>query len=194
MASRKNHIGTINRLIAMCGASVFVAVSIFAGVAIGEGHQFSGKSSLEIDPAGKQQLGEQAFNEVMMFFYAAEMAIEKKDLEAMMALYSDNYLDGDHDKKSAEQAWRRIFATFDTMAIIHSMKFEKASANKDMVVFRCNGLLLGATGTDKKLVTMDNWNKQDHILVKEEGKWKLIGTYGPERKRLWFDKPMHPLF
>jgi len=194
MASRKNHIGTINRLITMCGASVLVAVSLFAGVARGEGHQFSGKSSLEIDPAGKQQLGEQAFNEVMMFFYAAEMAIERKNLEAMMALYSDNYLDGDHDKKSAEQAWRRIFATFDTMAIIHSMKFEKISADKDMVVFRCNGLLLGATGPDKKLVTMDSWNKQDHILVKEEGKWKLIGTYGLERKRLWFDKPMHPLF
>jgi hypothetical protein len=48
MASRKNHIGTINRLIAMCGASVLVAVSLFAGVASGEGHQFSGKSSLEM--------------------------------------------------------------------------------------------------------------------------------------------------
>jgi len=32
------------------------------------------------------------------------------------------------------------------------------------------------------------------VLVKEQGAWKLIGTYGHDRKRLWFDKPMHPLF
>ena len=54
---------------------------------------------------------------------------------------------------------------------------------------------MGAPDPKKKgLITIDNWANQDHVLVKEGGKWKLIGTYGLERKRLWFDKPMHPLF
>jgi len=53
---------------------------------------------------------------------------------------------------------------------------------------------LNAKSKQKGLITIDNWAQQDHVLVKEAGKWKLIGTYGPERKRLWFDKPMHPLF
>lgn len=189
-----NRMGTINRLAIMCGAPVLIAVSLFTGVAFGEEHRFSDRYSMNIDPAAKQKLGEQTFNEVMVFFQTAEKAIETKDLEALMELYSDNYSDGEHDKKSARQIWERIFSTFDTMATHHNMKFEKMSADKNMVVFQCSGLLLGVPDPKKGLITIDNWTKQDHMLVKEAGKWKLIGTYGPERKRLWFDKPMHPLF
>ena len=188
------HINHINRLVIMCGTPILMAISLFTNVAIGEEHKIPDKYSMEVDPAAKQQLGEQTFNEVMMFFHAAEKAIEAKDLEALMSLYSDNYRDGDRDKKFAEQIWRRIFSTFDTMATIHNMKLGKMSADKNMVVFQCSGLLLGAPANKKGFITIDNWNKQDHILVKEAGKWKLIGTYGLERKRFWFDKPMHPLF
>lgn len=194
MTFRINYMSTINRLAIMCGAPVLIAVSLFTGVARGEEHRFSNKYSMEVDPAAKQTLGEQTFNEVMVFFHEAEKAIETKDLEALMELYSDNYGDGEHDKKSARQIWERIFSTFDTMATHHNMKLEKMSADKTMVVFQCSGLLLGVPDPKKGAITVDNWTKQDHVLVKEGGKWKLIGTYGPERKRLWFDKPMHPLF
>ncbi|MDE2118070.1 MAG: hypothetical protein KGJ19_05685 [Betaproteobacteria bacterium] len=185
---------TMNRLAIMCGASVLIAASIFTGTASGAEPQFSEKFSMHVDPAAKQQLGEQTYNEVMTFFHSAEQAIETKDLEALMALYSDNYSDGDHDKKSARQIWERIFSRFEKMAMQHNMKLGKASSDKNMVVFQCSGLLLGSPDPKERLITIDNWTNQDHVLVKEAGKWKLIGTYGPERKRLWFDKPMHPLF
>ncbi len=194
MTFSTNCMGTINRLALMCGAPFLIAVSLFTGVANGEEHQFSDQYSMEVDPVAKQKLGEKTFNEVMVFFHAAEKAIETKDLKALMELYSDNYSDGEHDKKSAKQIWERIFSRFDTMATRHNMKLEKLSADKNMVVFQCNGLLLGVPDLKKGPITIDNWNNQDHVLVKEDGKWKLIGTYGTERKRLWFDKPMHPLF
>lgn len=194
MTFRINCMGAINRLAIMCGAPILIAVSLFTGAANGEEHQISDKYSMEVDPAAKQKLGEQTFNEVMVFFHAAEKAIETKDLEALMELYSDNYSDGEHDKKSARQIWGRIFSTFNTMATHHNMKLEKVSTDKNMIVFQCSGLLLGVPDPKKGPITIDNWNKQDHMLVKEAGKWKLIGTYGTERKRLWFDKPMHPLF
>ncbi len=196
MTYRLNHMYTINRLVTISGASLLMAVSLFAGAAFGAEHQLSTKYSMVVDPAAKQQLGEQTFNEVMMFFQAAEKAIETKDLEGLMALYSDNYGDGDHDKKSAEQIWRRIFSTFDSMSTQHNLKLGKMSSDKNMVVFQCSGLLMGMPDpkTKKGLITIDNWANQDHVLIKEAGKWKLIGTYGQERKRLWFDKPMHPLF
>ena len=189
-----NCMGTINRLAIMCGTCVFIATALFTGVASGAEHQFSEKYSMMVDPDAKQKLGEQTYNEVMTFFHAAETAIETKNLEALMELYSDNYSDGEHDKKSAKQIWERIFARFDTMATSHNMKLGKVSADKNMVVFQCSGLLLGAPDPRSRPITIDNWTMQDHVLVKEAGKWKLIGTYGPERKRLWFDKPMHPLF
>jgi len=184
----------INRLAIVFGAPILIAIFLFTGVAMGSEHRLSDKYSLEVDPVAKQKLGEQTFNEVMMFFQAAEKAVETKDLEALMELYSDNYSNGEHDKKAARQIWERIFSTFDTMAMRHNMKLEKISTEKNMIIFKCNGLLLGVPDIKKGPITIDNWNNQEHVLVKEAGKWKLIGTYGLERKRLWFDKPMHPLF
>jgi len=174
---------------------IVVAVCLFAGTAIGTEHKFSDHYFTKIDPAAKLKLGEQTFNEVTAFFDTAEKAIETKDLQALMALYSDNYTDGEHDKQSAEQIWKRMFSRFDGMATHHNMKLVNVSADKNMVIISCSGLLLGVPDPDKRHhVTIDNWTLQDHILIKEGGIWKLIGTYGKDRKRLWFDKPMHPLF
>lgn len=194
MFSHKHCINATNRLVKICGTSVLVAASIFTGSANGVEHQLSDKYSMHVDPAAKQQLGEQTYNEVMTFFQSAEKAIETKDMDSLMALYSDSYTDGEHDKSSARQIWEKIFSRFEKMAMHHNMKLAKASSDKNMVVFQCSGLLLGAPSATERPVTIDNWTNQDHVLVKEGGKWKLIGTYGAERKRLWFDKPMHPLF
>ena len=190
---------TLNRLTIKYFIVTLIGVFLITGAAFGADHKLSDEHDMYVDPAAKQQLGEQTFNEVMAFFHEAEKSIETKDLNALMGLYSENYTDGEHDKKSAEVIWERIFATFETTATRHNMKLVKVANDKNMVVFRCSGLLLGVLNPNAKmkqkgLVTIDNWAQQDHVLVKEAGKWKLIGTYGTERKRLWFDKPMHPLF
>lgn len=159
----------------------------------GNANQIPDKYSMNIDPAAKQQLGEQTFNEVTLFFQTTQKAIETKNMEALMAHYSDSYHDGDLDKKSIGQAWQRIFAKVDSVAALNNMKLVSISADGNMVVLQSSGLLVGVPGNEKWPVTIDSWNKQDHLLVKEAGEWKLIGIYGPERKRLWFGKPMHTL-
>jgi hypothetical protein len=179
--------------------ATLIGVCFITGVAIGAEYKISDDYAMIVDPAAKQQLGEKTFSEVMMFFHEAEKAIETKDLKALMSLYSENYTDGEHNKKSAEEIWKRIFATFEIMATRHNMKLVNMAKDKNMVIFRCSGLLLGVPNPNikikqKGLITIDNWVLQDHVLVKEAGKWELIGTYGTEQKRLWFDKPMHPLF
>ncbi len=176
-----------------------LGVCLLAGVAIGVEHKLSDRYAMEVDPAAKQQLGEKTFREVMTFFHTAEKAIETKDLEALMELYSDDYSNGGHDKQGVEQIWKRIFSTFETMATHHNMKLVNISAtkkerNRNTVVFNCSGLLMGIHDPQRGVVTIDNWTQQDHVLIKENGKWKLFGTYGKDRKRLWFDKPIHPLF
>lgn len=192
-------INTFTRLSITSVISTLIGVCCIAGTAFGAEQKFSDEYVMEVDPSAKQQLGEKNFNEVMQFFNAAEKAIEAKDLKALMALYSESYTDGEHDKKSAEEIWARIFSTFEMTATRHHMTLVNMTEDKNMAIFRCSGLLLGvpslnAKSKQKGLITIDNWAQQDHVLVKEAGKWKLIGTYGPERKRLWFDKPMHPLF
>lgn len=166
---------------------------MFAQSSQANAYQSPVRYSMNIDPAAKQQLGEQTFNEVAMFYQTAQRAIETKNMEALMAQYSDNYRDGDLDKKSVAQAWQIIFARVDNMATLNNMKLVNVSADRNMVVLQSSGLLVGVPDDERWPVTIDNWNKQDHVLVKEAGEWKLIGIYGPEHKRLWFDKPMHPL-
>jgi hypothetical protein len=183
-----------DRLVIKYMMAILFGVCLFTGVANGEEHRFSDKYSMKVDPAAKQKMGEQTFNGVMAFFSAAETAIETKDLKALMDLYSESYRNGEHDKKSAEQIWERMFYTFETMATHHNMKLVSMSADKNTIILRCSGLLLGVPDHKKGLITIDNWTVQDHVIVKEAGKWKLIGTYGKDRKRLWFDKPIHPLF
>jgi hypothetical protein len=154
----------------------------------------SEKYSMEIDPKSRERLGEQTYQEVLTFFHDAEVAIETKNIDALMDLYSENYTDGQHNRDSAREIWTRIFATFDTMATHHNMKLVNVTEKRNVVIFRCSGLLLGVPDIKRGSITIDNWNQQDHVLALENGKWKLLGTYGEARKRLWFDKPMHPLF
>ena len=178
---------------------LLLGACLCAGIAIAVEHKLSDRYAMEVDPAAKERLGEKTFNEVMAFFHAAEKAIETKDLKAIMQLYSEDYSNGDHDKKSVEQIWKRIFSTFEAMATHHNLKLVNVSsmrkeADRNTVVFSCSGLLMGIHDPAKGVITIDNWTQQDHVLIKEAGKWKLFGTYGRDRKRLWFDKPIHPLF
>jgi len=179
---------------ALFGACLFAGESVAA-----QADPLSDQYAMQVDPAAKQQLGQERYQELMAFFHAAETAIETRNLEALMALYSDNYINGGRDKKAVRKIWKRIFSTFDTMATQHIMELVnmsgvKKSENKNTVIFRCTGLLMGVHDPGKGPVTIDNWTNQDHVLLKEDGKWKLIGTYGRDRTRMWFDKPIHPLF
>ncbi|MEE8429736.1 MAG: hypothetical protein V3S16_00625 [Candidatus Desulfatibia sp.] len=146
-----------------------------------------------LDPDSKKQLGEKNYNEILDFFKKAEAAIESRDLDGVMELYSDNYVNGFHDKKSAKRTWKRIFRTFDGMATKHMMRLVTHSSG-NVAVISCSGFLMGIPEGKKYLITIDHWANQDHIIAKEGGKWKLIGTSGKEEKRLWFDKPLHPFF
>jgi len=170
------------------------ALAAPAGSAFADQQRLSERHKMEIDNSIKEHLGEQTAKEVMSFFHHAELAIQSRDIEALMALYSEGYRDGDHDKAAARKIWERIFKRFKELATRHNMSLVTKSSDKDLVIMRCSGILLGIPEEGGGPVPIDNWNQQDHVIKKEGGQWKLIGSYGKERQRLWFDKPMHPLF
>lgn len=189
--------------------TIFAGVCLFSAVAIAAepqpsapdelpehlDHKYAERFSVKFEAATKQQLGEDVYKELVDFFDIAEDAIDVKNVKAHMATYSENYRDGDKDKQAIEEIWIKIFDRFQRVLIHHSLKLVTMSAGKHTVILRSNGFLLAEPDPAKnKLETIDNWSNQDLVLVKEGGKWKIIGTFGEERKRLWFDKPMHPLF
>lgn len=198
---------TIGRLAMKHVMPVFVGVCLFSAVAIGAepksrdpselpeqlDHKFSDRFTVKFDSAAKQQLGD-AYQELVDFFDVAEDSIDVKDLNAHMATYSENYKDGDKDRQAIEEIWKKIFAKFERVVVHQNLKVVTVSADKQTIILRSSGFLLAELDPKKRLVSIDNWTDQDFVLVKEGGKWKLISIYGKERKRFWFDKPMHPLF
>ncbi len=217
MNYRLNRKITIGRLVTTYVLTILTGACLVSGVATGaeqksssttkqadieaqkaqkelEDHKYSDRFTITLDPAAKQQLGEDTYKEILEFFDTAEDAIDNKDLKALMETYSENYKDGDKDKKSIAEIWAKIFARFSRLVIHHNLKLVTVSADKHLVILRSGGLLLAESDPKKGLVTVDNWSNQDLVIINESGTWKLIDTFGEERKRLWFDKPMHPLF
>ncbi len=177
----------------LTGMAVFLMLAL-ATTTYADQHRLADRHKMEVDNSVRKHLGEKTAKDVITFFHTAEMAIQSRDLDALMALYSDGYRDGDHDKAAARNIWQRIFKRFNELATRHNMSLVTASSDKDLVIMRCSGILLGILEGGGGPVPIDNWTQQDHVLKKEQGQWKLVGSYGKERKRLWFDKPMHPLF
>lgn len=158
-----------------------------------EGH-LSQNYILNMDPKSSSTIGKGAADDVHAFFDEAEKAIEAKDLNALMGLYSENYANGTHKKADAEVTWKRLFQDFDNLAMTHNMRFITADPKGSVIVIQCSGMLVGEPKIEKGIIALDSWMNTEHVLVKEGGKYKIIGSTGAEKKRLWFDKPMHPLF
>lgn len=193
---KSNTLSVLNHRPYLIGVALFfiMVLVVSTGSTFADQHRLSDRHIMVFDKAISKQLGEKTAKEVMSFFQNAETAIQSRNIEALMALYSDGYRDGEHDKAAARKIWERIFKRFSELATRHNMSLVTTSSDKDLVIMRCSGILLGRIKGSYAPIPIDNWNKQDHILKKEKGQWKLIGSYGKERKRLWFDKPMHPLF
>jgi predicted SnoaL-like aldol condensation-catalyzing enzyme len=171
-----------------------VALALPTGSTFADQHRLSDRHQMKIDNSIKEHLGEKTAKEVVSFFQNAETAIQSRNIEALMALYSDGYRDDDRDKAAARKIWERIFKRFRELATRHHMSLVTKSSDKDLVIMRCSGILMGIPEGASTPIAIDNWNQQEHVIKREDGQWKLVGTFGKGRKRLWFDKPMHPLF
>jgi len=152
------------------------------------------RHSLYIDEASRKTLKPEIVDGLLKFFDKAETAIESEDIDGLMGLYSENYINGEHRADTAKATWERLFRNFDNLATVHNMRILTYSAGKNIIIIQCSGMLLGVPKGKDARVTLDSWVNEDHVLSLEEGNWKLIGTSGEKRKRFWFDKPMHPLF
>jgi hypothetical protein len=159
-------------------------------------HAVATEHEVHFDGATEQTFGKELLTELGHFFHAAEVAIETEDINAVMALYSDNYSNGPHNKQSLIPIWKRIFKDFNKLYTKHNMRIVTDSKESPVMIIRCSGILMGTPEGENEAVAiaLDYWINNDHILVKEKGNWRLVGTTGDEKKRFGFDKPIHPLF
>ena len=151
-------------------------------------------SHVHFDQKSVKVVGEKLVSEISDFYKETDAALEAKDIDRLMSLYSDSYQDGPNDKKMIKQIWSRIFTRFDKLYTRHNMRFSDISKDGGTVVIRCSGVLMGATKDDSNFSrALDHWLNNDHVLVKEDGKWRLKGTVGKKELRFWLKSPSTPL-
>lgn len=152
-----------------------------------------GDAHVHFDPKSVKIVGETVVDEIHKFFKDAELAMEAKDIDRLMSMYSDSYEDGPNSKEHVREMWKRIFAQFDKIYTRHNMRFSDISQDKSTVVISCSGVLMGSQKDDNFSRALDHWLNNDHVLVKENGAWKLKGTVGKKEMRFWLKNPSSPL-
>ena len=178
-----------------------VGLSVFPGLSVAETpdgeRELSQNFSMKLDEDAKATTGEEEYGNIVHFFHQAERAIEAEDIEALMSLYSERYtnLNGE-DRQFARGIWLKIFDNFDNLSAKHAMRLltYQNSDEGQVAVAECFGLLSGFPKETDKIVTIDSWDRQRHILIKE-GVWKLFGNAGKGSKRYGEEEfETHPLF
>jgi len=178
--------------------ALFIAstLSLQSGTAIAEETQLTEDFSMVMrPPAEGVQVDDNEAQDITNFFHHAERAIQSENIEALMALYSDEYTNQrDGDKQFATELWKKVFARFDNISSRHSMKLIDYDRAAGLAVTQCSGLLFGMPEGESKPVLIDRWDDQRHILIKE-GVWKLLGDSGEITLRTTdTDDSLHPLF
>lgn len=176
--------------------SIVFVLSIQSGITIAEETQLSDDFSMVMEPpTASIDIDESEVQNIMDFFHQAERAIESENIDTLMALYSDKYTNlRNGDKAFAEELWNKIFAGFDNISSRHAMKLIAYDRTAGQAITECSGLLTGTPKGESRPVTIDRWDNQMHILVKEDY-WKLFGNAGESAQRYGEEEvKLHPLF
>ncbi len=144
-------------------------------------------ATVEADP--------QVLLELTSTFDQAEEAIRARDLNGLMALYSDKYRYHELRKPDIRKIWQELFSQYDLIANIHTFSAIKVTGagSQPTVEITCTGALWANSKRSGERMPIDSWHQEVHYLVKEKGAWRIIGSSGPARPRMFGTAP-HPLF
>lgn len=139
---------------------------------------------------------EAAVKEIIAAFDRAEQAIQARDLDGLMNLYSKRYNYHKLRKSDARRMWEEILEYHTKLHSTHIFSDIKTTQvdGETRAEVKCTGALWGLAGETGQKVSVDSWFEEVHYLVKEDGDWRIIGNAGgaPETPR--FGHAPHPLF
>ena len=134
------------------------------------------------------------FKEIKGVFDRIISAAKKGDLDAIVDNFSDRYLNSGRDKRDVRKQWKQIMENFTDLELHHPIyHIEKAGRFAKM---KCEGVLLGKPTkhfpgeVSGEAVVIDSWKFSVHYLIKEDGRWKILGDQIPYDTGRTF----HPLF
>jgi hypothetical protein len=145
----------------------------------------------------KRLLGHPMVKELLVSFGRAEAAVQKEDLDALMAFYAPAY--NYHGLKGTDvrRVWDEVFTHYKAVASLHLFSDIKVLQvdSRLRAEVTCTGGLYGTEERTGKRITLDSWFREVHYLVKEDGAWRFLGNAGEIPAAAPFSSaPHHPLF
>jgi ketosteroid isomerase-like protein len=144
-----------------------------------------------------QEVEPQVLKEVLNIFEQAEEAMQARDIEGIMALYSDNYLYHSLTKTDIRKIWNQLFKNYKELESFHSFSVIRAvGAGSNLIVeVTCTGVLWGTSKDTMLRSPVDSWYEEVHFLKKDNGRWRIVGNLGGESQPVIpFGVAPHPLF
>ncbi|HLZ32682.1 MAG TPA: hypothetical protein VKP13_01605 [Nitrospira sp.] len=154
-------------------------------------------AKVEIVTGADVTADEDTVKEILATFDRAEKAIQAKDLDSLMGLYSKRYNYHRLRKSDARRIWEEICEYHHKLHSTHLFtKINKVvQANGEVTAqVTCTGALWGLADETGNKVTIDSWFEEVHYLVKEDGAWRIIGNAGDAPETPRFGHAPHPLF
>jgi hypothetical protein len=152
-------------------------------------------SALRIDSGAVIQADAETVDRIVEVFNRAEDAIAEKNLDALMAVYSEHYRDQDRTKEEMRTIWKRFFERYDQIDTLHSFsRIIVTPGTPPTADIMCTGALWATVAGTEQRVNLSLWAGDSHHLRYEGGAWSIVGQgrNGPNRPEFGTAPP--PLF
>jgi ketosteroid isomerase-like protein len=143
------------------------------------------------------EIEQQTVNELLDTFEQAEAALQARDLDGIMALYSEEYAYHGLKKADIRTIWRQLFDHYTELESQHTFSaiHRVGPAAKLTAEITCTGAIWGTSKETTLRTPIDSWHEEIHYLRKETGRWTIIGHAGGDHSPpLQFGIAPHPLF
>jgi len=149
-----------------------------------------------VDRWAKIKGSDKDVSEILAAFHTAKEALHARDLDGLMALYSEQYRYHGLSKGDLRKIWEEMFVGYDNLANTHTFLriHVGGSAKQPTADISRTGSLWGLSKETGKRVFIDSWFYEIHHVVYEDGAWRIRGHAGEDTKMLPFGTSPHPFF
>lgn len=148
-------------------------------------------------PGAETEADEKTVEEILAVFDRADRAVRSRDLDGVMAVYSDRYNYHGLKKSDIRKIWKDLFDHYEDIDSTHLFSriapVVSVGPGKSVEI-TCSGSVRAVSKISRLRVPIDSWYGEVHHMVREGGAWKIRGNLGDVQTVLPFGTAPHPLF
>ena len=116
--------------------------------------------------------------EITNAFTSFEHALRQSDLDGVMVLFAEGYRDRQFGKDDLRAEWVRTFSSYRDISATHLVTRVEAHADspQPMAFVTCSGSVSAISNSTGKRILLDSWIGEVHHMIKENGRWRVLGN------------------